>query len=359
MQTPSSSVITASYTKYPLTFKKPAGTSRGYLYHQENFFVRLTDSANADCFGLGECGPLVGLSVDDRSDFEAQLARICTEINQGRIIDDLSLDDFPSIAFGLEAAHLDLQHGGNRQLFETPFSRGKTTLPTHGLIWMADKEGLLNQIQQKIKAGFTCIKLKVGALDFEEECAVLNTIRQVCPPAQIELRLDANGAFSPESAIAKLETLAQFDIQAIEQPIKPGQWRALANLCANSPIAIALDEELIGIKTDADRRALLETTRPQYLVLKPMLIGGFSAADRWIKLAESLGIGWWVNSALEANIGLNAIAQWASSLKSELTHGLGTGQLYTNNISAPIRLTGNGLIYDHDIAWDISNIFDN
>jgi o-succinylbenzoate synthase len=354
-----SSSLLASYKKYALRFKKPAGTSRGYLYRQDNYFIRLARRDNPTCFGLGECGPLAGLSLDDRPDLERRLARICDDINRGRSPDDFDLADFPALAFGLEMARLDLQNGGQRILFETPFSRGEVSLPIHGLIWMAGREGLLKQVHQKVEAGFRCLKLKVGALDFEAECAVLNFIREAYPPDQIEIRLDANGAFKPDEALDKLNRLAQYQLHSIEQPVKPGQWPTLTGLCAKSPIPIALDEELIGLQTAADRQMLLETVKPRYLVLKPTLIGGFAAAECWIKEAEALGMGWWVNSALESNVGLNAIAQWTASLKPTMVQGLGTGGLYTNNIPSPIRLGGAALIHEAGKTWDLSAVADN
>ena len=346
----------ASYQKYALIFKKPAGTSRGYLYRQENYFLRLSNQRHSPQFGLGECGPLVGLSIDDRPDFDAKLSELCASLNRGTPPEALDLTDWPSVAFGLETALLDLRRGGQRQLFETPFSRGETALPIHGLIWMAQPDALMTQIRQKITDGFHLVKLKVGALDFERECQLLESIRAHFPVDQLEIRLDANGAFSPQEAPAKLAQLAQYGISVIEQPIKPGQWPALAELCTHSPIPIALDEELIGVKTEPARAALLEAIKPQVLVLKPTLIGGLAAAEAWLKAAESRGIGWWVNSALESNIGLNVIAQWVSSRKTERVQGLGTGGLYTNNIPAPIQRVGSGLIYDPAGRWDVSMI---
>jgi len=351
-------MLTAAYSRYSLAFKKPAGTSRGNLYSQHNYFLRLMSRDAPDRFGVGECGPLVGLSIDDRPDFEAHLAHICAEINQGRPLADFDLADFPALAFGLETAYLDLQGGGQHLLFDTPFSRGQAALRLHGLIWMADRAGLLKQIQQKMAEGFRVLKLKVGALAFADECAVLATIREAYSPEQVEIRLDANGAFNPEIAPARLEQLAQYAIHSIEQPLKPGQWSALADLCAHSPVDIALDEELIGLKTKADKRTLLETVKPQYLVLKPTLIGGLAAAEAWIALAETFGAGWWVNSALESNIGLNAIAQWTSSLNTAVVQGLGSGQLYRNNIPSPLNLVKTGLVYDPQARWDLSMIVD-
>ncbi|MEM7028174.1 MAG: o-succinylbenzoate synthase [Chloroflexota bacterium] len=343
----------ASYKKYVLQFKKPAGTSRGYLYHQENFFVQLTDPETPTVFGIGEAGPLVGLSVDDRPDFEEKIAQVCEAINAGERLGDLQLADWPALAFAIEMAALDLQNGGRRRWFDTAFSRGEAILPTHGLIWMADQKGLQRQIEQKVAQGFRCVKLKVGALPFERECEVLATIRRMYTADEVEIRLDANGAFSADNALKMLETLAQYKIFVLEQPIKPGQWGVMADLCRNSPIPIALDEELIGQFEMLHRRQLLEQIKPACLVLKPTLIGGFTSAEEWIALAQERQIGWWVNSALESNVGLNAIAQWVSHFETDFVHGLGTGQLYTNNISSPLQLVDAGLTINLAQKWDL------
>jgi O-succinylbenzoate synthase len=348
----------ASYQKYTLRFKKPAGTSRGFLHTKETFFLRLIDPSQPTRLGLGECGPLAGLSIDDRPDFEAHLARVCDLLNQGCSPADFDLTDFPALAFGLETAWLDWQHGGRRQLFETDFSRGIASIPNHGLIWMGSRADMLAQVHAKVAQGCTCIKMKIGALDFQEECNLLADIRHAYPSDQIELRLDANGAFTPDSALKRLTELAQFEIHSIEQPLKPGQWLAMADLCAASPVDIALDEELIGLKRATDKKSLLETIKPAHLILKPTLIGGLAAAEEWIRLAQAEGIGWWVNSALESNIGLNAICQWTSSLHPTIPQGLGTGQLYTNNIPCPIRVTDRGLVYDQNLAWDVSGLLE-
>ena len=346
----------ASYKKYTLRFKKPAETSRGTLREKTVFFIRLTDRRRSNRVGLGECAPWPGLSLDDRPDFEAKLANVCDALNRGHSPAEMDLADFPALAFGLEMAWRDWQHGGSRQLFKNDFSRRGKPIPIHGLIWMASPADMLQQVQRKVSQGHTCLKLKIGALDFAAECALLSDIRRHYPPDQIELRLDANGGFSPEIALERLSELAQFQIHSIEQPLKPSQWQAMTTLCSSSPIKIALDEELIGIASQARKRELLETIKPHYLVLKPALLGGFAAAEAWIALAQELGIGWWVNSALESNIGLNALAQWTSSLNPTAVQGLGAGQLYTNNIPSPIRPTQGALIYDQTLAWDVSAI---
>lgn len=332
----------ATYQKYTLLFKEPAGTSRGFLREKTVWFVRLADRQNPERVGVGECAPMAGLSLDDRPDFEAQLARVCAQINAGETLPAIDLSVFPALAFGLETALLDWRGGGKQRLFDTPFSRGETALPTHGLLWMAEPEALLQQARAKVAQGFTCLKMKIGALDFAAECALLAQLRREFPA--VELRLDANGAFTPQNALHRLESLARFNIFALEQPLKPGQPAEMAGLCARSPIPIALDEELIGLNTASQRQHLLETVRPQYVVLKPALLGGFSAAEDWITLAGHQGLGWWVNSALESNIGLNALCQWVSALApAGIIHGLGTGQLYANNLPAPVQLAGAAL----------------
>ncbi len=333
----------ARYTRYTLKFKKPAGTSRGFLRRKTVYFIHLADQTDLKRVGIGECAPWKSLSLDDRPDFEAQLAQVCQQLNRGQTPESLDLSDFPALAFGLEMALLDWRGGGRRLLFENDFSLGRQSLPTHGLLWMGSPREVLQQAQRKVEQGFTCLKMKIGALDFAEELRLLAELRRVYPPERIELRLDANGAFSPKNALARLQTLAQFDIFAIEQPIKPGQTEEMADLCAQSPIPIALDEELIGRRTSVEKKALLKRIRPQHIVLKPALLGGFAAAEAWIEAAEEMGIGWWANSALESNIGLNALCQWTAQRKPDFVHGLGTGQLYSNNVSSPVALRGSRL----------------
>jgi o-succinylbenzoate synthase len=351
------SPINASYKKYRLRFKKPAGTSRGPLRTKTVFFIRLADRRRPERIGLGECAPWPGLSIDDRPDFEEQLAGVCDQLNRGHSPAGLELADFPALAFGLEMAWLDWQRGGIRQIFENDFSLRRKPIPIHGLIWMGPPADMLQQVHHKVSLGHTCIKLKVGALDFGAECALLAKIRRHYPPEQIELRLDANGAFTPDIALERLEKLAQFHIHSIEQPLKPGQWPALAALCARSPIKIALDEELIGISSPARQKELLAAIKPDYLVLKPALLGGLAAADAWITLARRAEMGWWVNSALESNIGLNGLSQWVSARNPTTVQGLGAGQLYTNNIPCPIKPVRGALVYDNDgLCWDVSEI---
>ncbi len=327
--------FSATYSPHTLRFRMPAGTSRGVLREKTVYFLHLHADGRT---GTGECAPWRGLSIDATPDFETQLDAVCRRISAGEYPAAICVPHLPALQFGLEMAWLDWTGGGTGKLFDTPFTRGEINLPTHGLIWMDSPDGLRRQIEAKIAAGFTVIKMKIGAIDFADELAVLADIRRKHPAERIALRLDANGAFSAADAPEKLATLAQFDIEFIEQPIKPGHGAAMAQLCATSPIPIALDEELIGHHTPADRRRLLDAIRPQGIVLKPALVGGFGASDDWIAAATERGIQWWANSALESNIGLSAICQWVSARAPNRVHGLGTGKLYENNVAGRVKV---------------------
>jgi o-succinylbenzoate synthase len=331
---------------YVLRFAKPAATSRGALTQREILLLRAWDTDNPSIIGRGECGPLPGLSRDDRRSFADEAAEVCGVINAGYLPTPADLADLPSFAFGLDTARRDLAAGGSHRLWDTPFARGESGLPTHGLIWMDTPEGLLRQIEAKIAAGFTVIKMKVGALPLERELELLTALRSAYGPQRIELRLDANGAFDPAAALRTLEQFARYAIAFLEQPIRAGHWPQMAELCRLSPIPIALDEELIAVADATTRRRLLDTIQPQHLILKPALLGGFAAADEWIADAAERDIQWWANSLLESNIGLSAICQWTSAVGGSRIHGLGTGGLFTNNFNSPIRLVGSRLFYD-------------
>ncbi len=347
-------MLKASYKKYNLKFKFPAGTSRGIINEKDTFFLKLEDETTPGVFGIGECAPLQGLSIDSREDFESQLSNVCKLINEAaQIPSELELEKFPSIEFGLETALLDLHNGGIRKIADTDFFNKKSPIAINGLIWMNTIENMKSQIKEKIESGFKCLKLKIGALDFEEEYNLLGLIRKEFP-SDLEIRVDANGAFSTDSALDKLNRLEKFKIHSVEQPIKAGQWGEMANLCAKSQVPIALDEELIGINTESGRKLMLQIIKPQYIVLKPTLLGGFQLSQEWIELSHDAQIGWWVTSALESNIGLNAISQWASSLRNNMYQGLGTGQLYTNNVSSPLEIKQGKLLYNTALKWDLS-----
>ncbi len=338
----------ALHSKYVLDFKKPSGTSRGVLTSKTSHFIILKER---DRLGIGECGLLKGLSIDDVEDYEDLLSDACEQISQGFSALSERFYLYPSIQFGLEQAFRSLAARDPFVLFPTSFTKGKSSIPINGLIWMGDEEFLYEQLERKINSGFRCIKMKVGALNFDTEVRFLESLRQRYSSHEVQLRLDANGAFDPVDAMEKLKLLSQYEIHSIEQPIAPGQFSKMAELCQRSPVPIALDEELIGVFDRDKKRALLERIRPQYIILKPSLVGGFMGSLEWIALAKKLGFGWWITSALESNIGLNAIAQWTSTLNTTMHQGLGTGGLYTNNFDSPLEIRQGMLYYDRGKDW--------
>jgi o-succinylbenzoate synthase len=340
----------ASYKKHILQFKRPGGTSRGVLNTKETWFLKISD---VDNWGVGECGLLRGLSIDDIPTYEEKLKWVCEHINLGEEKLMEALVAFPSIQMGLETAFLSLRQKDPYQLFPSAFTKGEKGIPINGLIWMGDKRFMHEQIEEKIKQGFHCIKMKIGAIDFETEIDLLMDIRKEFSAADIELRVDANGAFHTTEALEKLKRLSELDLHSIEQPIQPKQWEAMAALCEKTPLPIALDEELIGVFSVAEKSKLLKTIQPQYIILKPSLIGGFSGTDQWIALTKELQIGWWVTSALESNVGLNAIAQYTFTKNNSMPQGLGTGSLYTNNIRAPLEVVGENLFYNKSKSWEM------
>jgi o-succinylbenzoate synthase len=341
----------ASFFPYRLEFKQASGTSRGILKSKETWFIKIEDE---HATGFGECGMFRGLSCDDRPDFELKLKWVCHHIDLGLEQLLIELIDFPSIQFGLEMAFLDLLSDSSNVLFPSKFTSGKGSIPINGLIWMGDEQFMKSQIRSKIDAGFDCLKIKIGAIDFDTELSLIKAIRKEYDVETIELRVDANGAFSPLEAMEKLKRLSDFNLHSIEQPIRQGQYDAMAELCAHAPLPIALDEELIGIHDVTKRGLLLQTINPQYIILKPTLVGGFSGSQSWIDLAEKQSVDWWITSALESNIGLNAIAQWTYQLNVNRPQGLGTGALYTNNIEAPLKIYNGRLIYEPSVKWTIN-----
>ena len=292
----------ARYQKYVLNFKTPGGTSRGVLKTKETWFVFLEDRGK---LGIGETGMFKGLSYDDVPDYEEKLAWACENIHLG--LENLlnELKDFPSIQFGLEQAFTSFENESPFEFYPSKFSRGEDQIPINGLIWMGTKEFMQKQIEEKLAQGFDCIKMKIGAVDFETELELLKSIRKEFSSKEIELRVDANGAFHPNDALEKLKRLSEFDLHSIEQPIKQGQYEDMAALCAATPLPIALDEELIGITSSKEKEDMLALIQPQYIILKPSLIGGFAGSEEWINLASANDCGWWITSALESNIGLN------------------------------------------------------
>lgn len=324
-----------------LHFKRPAGTSRGTYTTRQIYLVDIEDPQTGRS-GRGECAPLPALSCDDLPGYEQILSDVCRRLETEGAIDYEALRPYPSILFGLETALRHLECGSLR-FWDTPFSRGEAGIPINGLIWMGDYRQMLSRIEEKMAAGFRCIKLKIGAIRFEEELALLRHIRQHFSAREVELRVDANGAFRPEEALDKLCRLAEWDLHSIEQPIRAGQWEEMARLADETPLPIALDEELIGVNRPEEKRRLLDTIRPQYIILKPSLHGGMRGGEEWIAEAEGRGIRWWITSALESNVGLNAIAQWCATFPNPLPQGLGTGALFTDNLPAPLEVRGDCL----------------
>jgi len=339
----------AGFNKYELQFKQQAGTSRGVLNTRVVWYLYLEENGHT---GLGECAPLPGLSKETPEETETLLQSICDNPKKYVEGPDL-LNELPSLKFALETALLDLKYGGERILFPSEFTEGQAGIPINGLIWMGEANKMKAQIDTKLASGFQCIKLKIGAINFEEELKLLQGIRQRYNPDQITLRVDANGAFSADEALIKLRELATLSLHSIEQPIAAGNWDNMARLCEESPLPIALDEELIGINNREEKIQLLDAIQPQYLVLKPSLHGGISGCDEWIELAEERSIGWWITSYLESNIGLNAIAQWAFTKNVSMHQGLGTGQLYTYNIESPLEIRGEQLWFNPSKTFGI------
>jgi o-succinylbenzoate synthase len=343
----------ATYKKYILNFNRPSGTSRGVMTEKETWFLLLEENGK---IGIGECGLLRGLSIDDRLDYEEKLQWVCENILLGKDKLRDTLLEFPSIQFGVEMAFLSLQSKTPFELFPSNFTEGKSNMLINGLVWMGEESFMKQQIEEKLAQGFSCIKLKIGAIDFEKELGLLRFIRQNFGAKTIEIRVDANGAFSLNEALYKLNQLSEFKLHSIEQPIQKNNTDMMSELCKTTPIPIALDEELIGVFGIQQKEMLLSKIQPQYIILKPSLVGGFKGTLEWIELAEKHNIGWWITSALESNIGLNAITQFTYTLNNKMAQGLGTGGLYTNNFDCPLAIVKGNIGYNLNKNWDISNL---
>jgi len=329
-----------------LHFKQPAGTSRGIYATRHSWFITITSPEKPNIKGIGECAPLPNLSCDDIPEYGNILKALCQQFCLSGNINYNIMRPYPSMLFGLESALQQFNRGGSECLFETRFGLGEEGIPINGLVWMGSFDEMLVRIEDKMKSGFRCIKLKIGAIDFEKEIGLIRHIREYFTTEQIELRVDANGGFTPDNAMNRLERLAKYDIHSIEQPIKQHQWKEMAMLCKDSPLPIALDEELIGINMPTMKEALLDSIHPAYIILKPSLHGGMKGSKEWIELANQRGIGSWITSALESNIGLNAIAHFAAKTYGsniKMPQGLGTGQLFTDNIKMPIEIRKDAL----------------
>lgn len=338
----------ATFLKHTLIFKSPGGTSRGVLRKKPSWIVKLEENGKV---GYGEVSLLPKLSIDDRPELEDFLAKILSDWAQGKAIG--TLKDWPSVRFGMEVARRSIQSESPFNLFPSPFSQKDEGIEINGLVWMGTKAEMKTRIREKLDEGFRCIKLKIGAINFDDEIELLRSIRSEYSPEEIELRVDANGAFSPEEALEKLKRLSDFNLHSIEQPIRQKQWDEMARICENTPLDIALDEELIGITSKSEMQKMLETVRPQAIVIKPGLVGGLDITEEWINSAEKSGAYWWITSALESNIGLNAIAQFTAMYQPVLPQGLGTGQLYTNNIPSPLSIRGKYLHYLQNEEWKL------
>lgn len=346
-------MLKATYKKYILNFKRASGTSRGILKTKETWFLIISDGVKK---GIGECGLFRGLSADDVPNYEEKLKWVCNNINLGcnKLLN--KCEKLPSIQFGIEQAFISL-YSSDLELFKSSFTKGETVIPINGLIWMGNKGFMKSQIKEKLANGFSCIKMKIGAIDFTAELELLKFIRSQFSSKEIELRVDANGAFKPSEALEKLKRLSEFDLHSIEQPIKQGQLQEMAKLCENTPLPIALDEELIGVFSVKEKEDLIKIVQPQYIILKPSLIGGFKGSEQWISIAKQYKKGWWVTSALESNIGLNAIAQWTHTLQNKLPQGLGTGNLFTNNFKGPLKVKNGALAYNKKKSWVLNEFF--
>ena len=326
-----------------LHFLQPAGTSRGVYNTRLSFYLELTSDEQPDVVGVGECATLPDLSCDAMppNEYERKLRTFCDEYERTGVIDYEAMRAYPSMLFGLETAVAQLNAKGSLNFFNTPFGRGEEGIPINGLVWMGTFEEMFERLEAKLKAGFRCIKIKIGAIDFDRELQLIRHIRSTFSRNDVELRVDANGGFTPEEALSRMEALIQYDIHSIEQPIKQHQWTEMARLCTTTPLPIGLDEELIGVNERQKKIELLDTIRPQYIVLKPSLHGGMAGTEEWIQLARERNIGSWITSALESNVGLNAIAQLTASIYgTNIRHaqGLGTGQLFADNIEMPLKV---------------------
>lgn len=347
--------LTATYKKYILKFKNPGGTSRGVLHTKETYFLKISLDNK---IGIGECALFRGLSCDDFPDYEEKLQWLCAHIALDKDFLLQELCFYPSIQFGLEQALKSFESIDIFNLFPSKFTKGEDSISINGLIWMGTPNFMHQQIREKLANGFTTLKLKIGAIEFDKELALLKSVRDQFSADEIALRVDANGAFTPQEALEKLKRLSNFELHSIEQPIKPNQWEDMAKLCTESPLPIALDEELIGQFNSDDKENMMQIIQPQYIILKPSLIGGFTGTEEWIGIAEKNNAGWWITSALESNIGLNAIAQYTYLKHGEIPQGLGTGGLFTNNIDAPLEVKNGRLFYSQKRKWvDVTKLF--
>mgnify|MGYP000545439976 CR=1 FL=1 len=342
-------MYSASYQKHRLKFRFLAGTSRGTMKERDTYFIYLSKKNNPKIIGRGEISPLIGLSIDFFPHLEKIIDDVCkrienTTINTLSDIFSLLPVSLPAVRFGFETAFLDLENGGKGIIYQNDFSLHQKPIPINGLVWMGDFDFMQKQLEDKLAKGFSCIKLKIGAIDFEKECQLIESIRKRFDKDKITIRVDANGAFSAKEALQKLEILSEYDIHSIEQPIMAHQWHAMKHLCKHTPLPIALDEELIPLINLEDKKQMLDYIQPQFLIFKPTLLGGLEKTAEWIELCKERNIDWWITSALESNIGLNAISQFVANYNPSLPQGLGTGKLYHNNIDSPLEIENGNIL---------------
>lgn len=347
----------AYFQKRVFNFKKPAGTSRGILLTKPSWYIYFYDEEEPIYKGVGECSIIPGLSLDNEDKIDDTLAEICRKINSNDYNFNNTIPDFPAIQFALEVAHIDYQVKGSKILFPSSFTTGKEGIPINGLIWMGSLSSMQEQIENKLENNFSCIKIKIGALEFNDELNLLKKLRSRYSADVLEIRVDANGAYKPKEAYEYMGKLADLKVHSIEQPIIPAQIYDMADLCRKPPLPVALDEELFGITPIENKRKLIEIIKPQYLVLKPSMLGGFNETLQWINIAKSFNIGWWITSALESNIGLSAIAQWAYGQNISIPQGLGTGNLFEENIISPLTLKKEKLFYDPLKDWNLEFVY--
>lgn len=353
----------AYWKKKVLAFKRPSGTSRGILKTKETYFLILESEGR---IGVGECSTLQGLSIDHLPSYEKKLDEVVSKIEHSDVVtsDRMSAATllaeevlkWPSIRFGIEMALLDLENGGNRVIYPSNFTQGRSGIPINGLIWMGEPNFMKDQIASLLNRGFKCLKMKIGAINFSEEVEILKTLRKTFTSKDLILRVDANGAFPPEKALDRLKILSELELHSIEQPIMAGQLEEMASLCEQTPLPIALDEELIQVQNFEAKVDLLELIKPQYIIVKPSLLGGFQSSEEWISVAKKLSIPWWATSALESNIGLSAISQWTYIQDVSGHQGLGTGSLYTNNIECPLEVVGEEITYQAKKGWELHEL---
>ena len=340
----------AAYAPYTLNFITPGGTSRGVMTTKDTYFIKLWDESNPEVYGIGECALFKGLSAEDDENYEDKLRELCRNIEND---EPTGLSGHSSIMFGFESAILDFSNGGRRICYPSAFTEGTYKIPINGLVWMGRKDEMIARIDEKVAAGFHTIKLKIGAIDFNQEIEMIEYVRTRYSEKELEIRVDANGGFTPENVMQRLDALSKHHIHSIEQPIKPGQWEVMADVCRKSPIPVALDEELIGITNPMVMLELLKTIRPHYIILKPSLMGGLSGSLEWLKMAAQFQIGGWVTSALESNIGLNSLAQWVTTLQPKIPQGLGTGMVFSNNFDSPLYQQEDFLAYNPNKKWEL------